>query len=91
MTHVNHRSRQMKLALLALIAAAALLVSPRIAQRVYAQEQLPTCSANCKNGSCTGSGTCTCTCSFWLGTPTCTCQANPGGGGGGTGPGENMT
>lgn len=92
MTYVNHQSRQLKLALLALVAAGALLASPRIAQRVYAQEQqIPTCSANCRNGSCTGSGNCTCTCSFWAGIPTCTCQTNPGSGGGGDGPGENMT
>lgn len=92
MTHVTRRSRQLKLALFALFASAALLASPRIAQRVYAQEQqLPTCSVNCAKGSCTGTGTCTCTCSFWTGIPTCSCQAGGGGGGGGSGPGENMT
>lgn len=93
MTHTNHRSRQFKISLLALGAAAALLVSPRIAQHVYAQEQqVPTCSANCAKGSCTGTGTCTCTCSWWTGTPTCSCQASGGGGGGGgEGGGENMT
>lgn len=92
MTSVNHRSRQMKTALLALFAAAALLVSPRIAQRVYAQEQqLPTCSVNCAKGSCTGTGTCTCTCSFWTGVPTCSCQAPSTGTGGGDGPGEQQT
>jgi hypothetical protein len=91
MTHANHRSRQLKVALLALGAAAALLVSPRLAQRVYAQEQLPTCTVNCRNGSCSGTGTCTCTCTIWTGTASCSCQANPGSGGGGAGPGENMT
>lgn len=91
MTHVNHRSRQLKVAFLALLAAAALLVSPRLAQRVYAQErELPTCTVNCRNGSCSATGTCTCTCTFWTGTATCSCQAG-GGGGGGDGPDENMT
>ncbi|HEX2209718.1 MAG TPA: hypothetical protein VHG93_18700 [Longimicrobium sp.] len=81
----------MKIALLALFAAAALLVSPRLAQRVYAQEQLPTCTVNCRNGSCSATGTCTCTCTFWTGTATCSCQSGGGGGGGGGGPDENMT
>lgn len=83
MAHVTQRPRQMKLALLALAAGTVLLVSPRIAQQVYAQEQQPTCSANCAKGSCTGTGTCTCTCSFWTGVPVCSC----GGGGGDAGEG----
>lgn len=72
MTNVNHRSRNLKIALASLFAAAALLASPRIAQRVYAQE-MPTCSANCARGSCSGTGTCTCTCSYWTGLPLCSC------------------
>ena len=93
MTHVNHRSRQLKIAFAALFAAAALLASPRLAERVYAQtQQEPTCTVNCRNGSCSGTGTCTCTCTFWTGTATCSCQGSSGGGGGGsTGPGENQT
>lgn len=82
MNQQNRRLRQLKIALLSLFAAAALLASPRLAQRVYAQET--TCSANCRNGSCSGTGNCTCSCSFWTGTPTCTCQTDvtppPGGG-----------
>lgn len=91
MTHLTHRSRQLKIALLTLAAAAALLVSPRLAQRVYAQEALPSCSVNCRNGSCSATGTCTCTCTFWTSTATCSCTSGSTGGGGGDGPGENMT
>ena len=91
MTHVTHRSRHLKIALLSLVAAASLLASPRLAQRIYAQEPtVPSCSANCRNGSCSATGTCTCTCTFWTGTATCSCTGGGSGGGGGT-PGENMT
>ena len=72
MNQQNRRMRHLKLALLSLFAAAALLASPRLAQRVYAQDTTG-CTANCKNGSCTGTGNCTCSCSFWTGTPTCSC------------------
>jgi hypothetical protein len=73
MTNVNQRSRQLKIALATLFAAAALLASPRIAQQVYAQDSMPSCSANCARGSCSGTGTCTCTCSYWTGLPLCSC------------------
>ena len=75
MNQQTRRLRQLKIAILSLFAAAALLASPRLAQRVYAQDTT-TCSANCRNGSCTGTGNCTCSCSFWSGVPTCTCQTD---------------
>jgi hypothetical protein len=71
------RSSGLRLALGALLAASALFFSPRLAQQVYAQDEKPTCSANCANGSCSGNGNCTCTCSFWGGNPTCTCSGSP--------------
>jgi hypothetical protein len=76
MNHETRRSRQLKLALLSLLAAAALLVSPMLAARVYANPD-PVCQVNCRNGSCTGTGNCTCTCSFWTSTAVCTCQDPP--------------
>jgi hypothetical protein len=77
---MNARSQRtigLRLALGALLAAAALFFSPRLAQQVYAQDDKPTCSVNCAKGSCTGSGNCTCTCSFWGGTPSCSCGGPP--------------
>lgn len=77
MNQETRRPRQLKLALLSLFAAAALLASPRLAQRVYANVNPSTCTANCTNGSCSGTGNCTCSCSYWLGVPTCSCQDPP--------------
>lgn len=73
----SQRTMGLRLALGALLAAAALFFSPRLAQQVYAQDERPTCSANCARGSCSGSGNCTCTCSYWTGTPSCSCSGPP--------------
>lgn len=68
------RMRHLKLSLFALLAATALLVSPRLVQRLSAQTD-STCGAECERGKCTASGpSCSCTCSFWLGLPLCNCQ-----------------
>lgn len=72
MTRNISRIRWIAMAMAALLLGAGLFFSPRLVQRVYAQES--TCSATCDNGSCTASGSnCTCTCSFWTGTPQCSC------------------
>jgi hypothetical protein len=73
----SRRIIRIRLALGALLAAAALCFAPRLAQQVYAQDERPTCSVNCSKGSCTGTGNCTCTCSFWGGNPTCSCGGSP--------------
>lgn len=74
----SHRTTRIRLALGALLAAAALCIAPRLAQQVYAQDDpRPTCTANCSKGSCSGTGNCTCTCSFWGGTPSCSCSGPP--------------
>ena len=87
------RTRALTLAGTALLLSVGLFFSPRLVERVYAQEP-SVCNVNCKLGSCSGTGTCTCSCSVWTGSPICSCQTSGGGGGGGgggDGPGENMT
>jgi len=76
MTNNHSRKRPIVMALTALVLGAGLFVSPRFAQRAYAQES--SCTVNCKLGSCTGTGTCTCSCSFWTGSPVCSCQSQSG-------------
>ncbi len=71
-THVS-RIRSMRMALAVLLLAGGIWVSPRFAERAYAQETV-SCTVNCKLGSCSGTGTCTCSCSFWTGAPVCSCQ-----------------
>jgi hypothetical protein len=72
-THVS-RIRSMRMALAVLLLAGGIWVSPRFAERAYAQQQDSSCSVNCKLGSCSGTGNCTCSCSFWTGSPVCSCQ-----------------
>jgi hypothetical protein len=81
MQTIHSRTRSLRLSLAALVLATLLFVSPRLAERAYAQTSDSTCTVNCKLGSCSGSGTCTCSCSFWTGNPVCSCQSQ-----GGTGP-----
>jgi hypothetical protein len=68
------RDLLLRCAVLAMILAAAFLVSPRFVQQAYAT--YAGCTATCGNGSC-GSDpeegeTCTCGCT-WYGTARCTC------------------
>ncbi|WP_420127425.1 hypothetical protein [Longimicrobium sp.] len=72
----SHRSTRIRLALGALLAAAALFFSPKLVQQIYAQDP-PSCSVNCANGSCSGTGNCTCTCTFWTRTASCSCSSGP--------------
>jgi hypothetical protein len=75
----NHsRTRRLRLSLAALVLGTTLFLSPRLAERVYAQTSDSTCTVNCKLGSCSGTGSCTCSCGFWTGTPTCSCQSQGG-------------
>lgn len=71
------RTLGLRLAVGALLAAAALFFAPRLAQEVYAQDEPPSCSVNCSNGSCSASGNCTCTCTFWTRTASCSCSTPP--------------
>jgi hypothetical protein len=76
MPEQTRRLKHVRLALLSLFGAAALLAAPMLAARAYANPD-PVCQVNCRNGSCTGTGNCTCTCSFWTSTAVCTCQETP--------------
>lgn len=73
MSETISRRRSTATALVALLLGAGLFFSPRLAERVYAQ-QPSSCTVNCKGGSCSGTGNCTCSCSFWTGMPTCSCS-----------------
>jgi hypothetical protein len=73
------RLRHLRIALFSLVTAMLFLLSPRLVQRIYAQD-LPSCSANCARGSCSGNGNCTCSCSFWTGAPICSCSTGATGG-----------
>lgn len=72
-----NRTLGLRLALAALLTAAGLFFAPRLAQQAYAQDEPPSCSVNCTNGSCSASGNCTCTCTFWTRTASCSCSTPP--------------
>lgn len=84
------RTRRLRLACAALIAAAALYAAPLAVKSAYATEpESGKCSVTCTRGTCSAEGACTCTCSLFWNIATCTCGG--GTGGSGDGPGENMT
>jgi hypothetical protein len=75
---MSNRNLLLKCAVLAAIVAAALVISPRFVQRVYATSA--GCEAKCTNGTCSAdpedNETCTCACSFFQAAK-CTCQQVP--------------
>ena len=62
---------------LALLAAGiALFATPLLVQRAYASDGEVTCTATCRNGSCTGDQPyCLCSCHWFFATPICNCTA----------------
>lgn len=64
----------LKGALVALLLGAATFVSPNLIQRAMAQESTVTCTATCRNGSCTGNKPyCVCSCTWFSGSALCNC------------------
>lgn len=69
------RARVFRLALVALGAGAAVFLSPSVVPLAFASEPELTCSATCRNGTCSAYGSsCICSCHWWTLEAVCTCD-----------------
>ena len=70
----NGRAAVLRATLAAVLLGAAVFASPIAVRSAYASGPEPTCSVQCKNGSCAGyKSYCTCTCHWFFSTPVCSC------------------
>jgi hypothetical protein len=81
MPQQTQRVTYVKIALVSLFGAAALLAAPMLAARVYANPE-PYCSATCPKGSCAAylpnyQTHCMCGCNFSTLEPRCLCEGDP--------------
>ncbi len=70
----NPRALLFRLALSLLVVGSGVFLSPLLVRSSYASDGEVTCTATCKNGSCTGNQEyCVCSCSFWTSSAVCSC------------------
>lgn len=72
----GRRALLFRLALALFAVGGAVFLSPALVPNSFASTGDVTCTATCKNGSCTGNKPyCVCSCSFWGGSAVCSCTS----------------